>query len=70
MTTGEEIVFTLKELANLILAVGPDATDQDIRQRARCNHCGVKDNDNYQIVWRGNSRVVLDSAGGVKPTKG
>jgi hypothetical protein len=32
-------------------------------QRARCNNCGVKGNNTYQIVYTGNSDVAMDGAG-------
>ena len=31
--------------------------------RARCNNCGVKGNNTYQIVYTGNSDVAMDGAG-------
>ena len=43
------------EVANLIAVVGGDATAHEVRQRARCNNCGVKGNNTYQIVYTGNS---------------
>ena len=51
------------EVANLILVVGPNATAHDVRQKFRCYKCKAKDNNTYQIVWRGNSDVALDGAG-------
>jgi len=30
-----------------------------VRQRARCNNCGVKGNNTYQIVYRGGSYDAL-----------
>ena len=33
---------------------------QDAHQRARCHNCGVKCNNTYQIIWRGNSDIALD----------
>ena len=39
-----------------------------VRQRARCHSCGVKGNNTYKIVWRGNSGVALNGAG-VRPAK-
>ena len=47
------------EVANLILVVG-GTTAHEVRQRARCNNCGEKGNNTYQIVWRGNSDIALD----------
>ena len=35
----------------------------EVRQRARCNNCGVKGNNTYQIVCTGNSDVAMDGAG-------
>ena len=46
-----------------MLVVGGDATAHEVRQRARCNNCGEKSNNKYQIVWRGNSDIALDGAG-------
>ena len=56
------------ELANQIAVVGGGATAHDVRQRGRCHNCGVKGNNTYQIIWRGNSGVALDGAG-VRLTK-
>jgi hypothetical protein len=39
------------EVANLIAVVGGDTTAHEVRQRARCNDCGVKGNITYQIVY-------------------
>ena len=34
-------------------AEGPiNTTAHEVRQRARCNNCGVKGNNTYQIVYR------------------
>ena len=49
-----------------MLVVGGDAIAHDVGQKASCNNCGEKGNNKYQIVWRGNSGVVLDGAG-VRP---
>ena len=46
---------TMLEVANLIAVVGGDTTAHEVRQRARCNNCGVKGNNTYQIVYTGNS---------------
>ena len=54
---------TLLEVANLIAVVGGDTTAHEVRQRARCNNCGVKGNNTYQIVYTGNSDVAMDGAG-------
>ena len=35
----------------------------EVRQRARCNNCGVKGNNTYQIVYRGASDAAMDGAG-------
>jgi len=43
------------EVANLIAVVGGDTTAHEVRQRARCNNCGVKGNNTYQILYTGNS---------------
>ena len=39
-----------------------DTTAHEVRQRARCNNCGVKGNNTYQIVYTGNSDVAMDGA--------
>ena len=54
---------TRPEVANLIAVVGGDTTAHEVRQRARCNNCGVKGNNTYQIVYTGNSDVAMDGAG-------
>ena len=41
---------TMLEVANLIAVVGGDTTAHEVRQRARCNNCGVKGKNTYQIV--------------------
>ena len=59
-----------------MLVVGGDTTAHEVRQRARCNNCGVKGNNTYQIVYTGNSSgwrlrlldIALDGAG-VRPAK-
>ena len=38
-------------------------TAHEVRQRARCNNCGVKGNNTYQIVYTGNSDIAMDGAG-------
>ena len=37
----------LLEVANLIEVVGGDTTAHEVRQRARCNNCGVMGNNTY-----------------------
>ena len=54
---------TLLEVADLIAVVGGDTTAHEVRQRARCNNCGVKGNNTYQIVYTGNSDIAMDGAG-------
>ena len=54
---------TLLEVANLIAVVGGDTTTHEVRQRARCHNCGVKGNNTYQIVYKGNSDIAMDGAG-------
>jgi hypothetical protein len=54
---------TMLEVANLIAVVGGDTTAHEVRQRARCNNCGVKGNNTYQIVYTGNSGIAMDGAG-------
>ena len=51
------------EVANLIVAVEGDTSAYEVRQRARCNNFGVKDNNTYQIVYTGNFDVAMDGAG-------
>jgi hypothetical protein len=51
------------EVANLIAVVGGDTTAHEVRQRARCNDCGVKGNITYQIVYKGASGAAMDEAG-------
>ena len=38
-------------------------TEREVRQRAKCNNCGVKGNNTYQIVYTGNSDIAMDGAG-------
>ena len=57
---------TLLEIANLIAIVGGDTTAHEVRQRARCNNCGVKGNNTYQIVYRGGSYDALMGAANTK----
>ena len=40
-----------------------NTTAHEVRQRARCNNCGVTGNNTYQIVYPGNSDVAMDGAG-------
>jgi len=40
-----------------------NTTAHEVRQRARCNNCGVKGNNRYQIVYTGNSGIAMDGAG-------
>ena len=62
---------TLLEVANLIAVVGGDTTAHEVRQRARCQKCGVKGNNTHQIVYTGKSSshrlrlfdVAMDGAG-------
>ena len=51
------------EVADLIAVAGGDTTGHEVRQRARCNNCGVKVNNTYKIVYTGNSDVAMDGAG-------
>jgi len=56
---------------NPIAVDGGDTTAHEVRQRARCQKCGVKGNNTYQIVYTGNSSsrrlrlldVAMDGAG-------
>ena len=49
---------TLLEVANLIAVVGGDTTAHEVRQRARCQKCGVKGNNTYQIVYKDASALL------------
>ena len=40
-----------------------DLTTDVLSQRARCQNCGVKGNNTYQIVYTGNSDIAMDGAG-------
>ena len=51
------------EVAKLITVVGGDTTAHAVRQMARCNNCGVKVNNTYQIVYTNNSDSAVDGAG-------
>ena len=51
---------SMLEVANLILVVGGEATAHEVRQKFRCQKCGAKGNNAYQIVWRGNSDIAMD----------
>jgi hypothetical protein len=51
------------EVANPITVLGGDTTAHEVRQRARCQKCGVKGNNKYEIVYTGNSDVAMDGAG-------
>ena len=57
------------EVANLIAVVGGDTTAHEVRQRAKCQKCGVKGNNTYQIVYTGNSDIAMDGTG-VRSAKG
>jgi len=50
------------EVANLIAILGGDTTAHEVRQRAKCNNCGVKGNNTYQIVYTDNSDMAMDGA--------
>ena len=56
LTCGLCTHHTMLEVANLIAVVGGDTTAHEVRQRARCNNCGVKGNNTYQIVYTANRR--------------
>jgi len=62
ITCGLYKHHTLLEVANLIAVVGGDTTAHEVRQRARCNNCGVKGNNTYQIVYCGGSYDALMGA--------
>ena len=47
----------------MIAVAGGDATAHEVRQRARCNNCGVKGKNTYQIVYTGNSDIAMDKGG-------
>ena len=57
---------SMLEVANLILVVGEEATVHDVRKQFRCKQCNVKDQNTFQIVWRGNSDIALDGRQVVK----
>ena len=63
MTCGLCKHHTMLEVADLIAVVGGDTTAHEVRQRAKCNNCGVKGNNTYQIVYAGNSDIAMDGAG-------
>jgi hypothetical protein len=46
---------TLLEVANLIAIVGGDTTAHEVRQKAKCHNCGVKGNNTYKIVDKGDA---------------
>jgi|TARA_B110000240_G_scaffold110635_1_gene124312 hypothetical protein len=50
------------EVANLILVAGEEATVHDVRKRFRCKQCNIKDENTFQIVWRGNGGIALDGS--------
>ena len=50
ITSGLCKHHTLLEVANLIAVVGGDTTAHEIRQKARCDNCGVEGNNTFQIV--------------------
>ena len=54
---------TMLEVANPIAIVGGDTAAHEVRQRARCQKCGVKGNNTYQIVYTGNSDIAMDGVG-------
>ena len=54
---------TMLEVANPIAVVGGDTAAHEVRQRARCQKCGVKGNNTYQIVYTGNSDIAMDGVG-------
>ena len=45
------------------MVIDSPTTAHEVRQRARCNNCGVKGNNTYQIVYTGNSDMAMDGAG-------
>ncbi len=63
ITCGLYKHHTLLEVANLIAVVGGNITAHEVRLRARCNNCGIKGNNTYQIVYMGNSDVAMAGAG-------
>ena len=44
------------------MVIDSPTTAHEVRQRARCNNCGVTGNNTYQIVYPGNSDVAMDGA--------
>jgi hypothetical protein len=47
---------------NLRAVLTFDLTTDVLSQRARCNNCGVKGNNTFQIVYRGGSYNALIGA--------
>jgi len=43
------------------LSLSP-TTAHEVRQRARCNNCGVKGNNTHQVVYTGNFDIAMDGA--------
>jgi hypothetical protein len=41
---------TSLSIANLIAVVGPDVTTHEVRQRAKCEHCGAIGDNTYQVI--------------------
>jgi len=44
------------------VVIDSPTTAHEVRQRARCNNCGVKGNNTYQIVYTDNSDMAMDGA--------
>jgi hypothetical protein len=65
---GFQLVLVILLLLKIYIKLGSgfcpiSTTAQEISQIARCNNCGVKGNNTYQIVYTGNSDVAMDGAG-------
>ena len=50
------------EVANHTAVVGGDTSAHEIRQKARCDNCGVKGNYTYQILNDLSQLAPLDGA--------
>jgi len=48
---------------NLRAVLTFDLTTDVLSQTARCNNCGVKGNNTFQIVYTANSDIAMDGAG-------
>ena len=63
-----DVIIVRQLLVKIYIKLGSsfcpiNTTAHEVRQRARCNNCGVKSNNTYQIVYTGNSAIAMDGAG-------